>query len=96
MTETTKPQSLEFTRVFDAPRELVFQCMTDPEHLTHFWGPVGTSTPLATIVVEPWAGGRFETVMVNDENGEEYPSSAACTSRSCRRRSWCGSSPSSG
>ncbi len=27
---------LTYTRVFDAPRELVFRCMTDPEHLAHF------------------------------------------------------------
>ena len=48
--------------------------MIEPEHLTHFWGPVGVSTPLANITIEPWAGGRFETIMVNDETGEEYPS----------------------
>ena len=65
---------LHFTRTFDAPRELVFSCMTEPEHLTHFWGPVGVSTPLANITVEPHPGGRFETIMVNDETGEEYPS----------------------
>ena len=60
--------------MFDAPREVVFRCMIEPEHLTHFWGPVGVSTPLANITIEPWAGGRFETIMVNDETGEEYPS----------------------
>ena len=32
------PGELEFTRIFDAPRELVFRCMIEPEHLTHFWG----------------------------------------------------------
>ena len=30
-----------FTRVYDAPPALVFACMTDPEHLTHFWGQSG-------------------------------------------------------
>jgi uncharacterized protein YndB with AHSA1/START domain len=61
-------------RVFDAPRELVYDCMLDPKHLTHFWGPTGVSTPIENILVEPYVGGRFETVMVNDESGEEYPS----------------------
>jgi uncharacterized protein YndB with AHSA1/START domain len=74
MTESTRTQELDLTRVFDAPREVVFRCMIEPEHLTHFWGPVGMSTPLANITIEPWAGGRFETIMVNDETGEEYPS----------------------
>ena len=43
---------LTYTRVFDAPRELVFRCMLEPEHLTHFWGPAGVSTPLETIKVD--------------------------------------------
>jgi uncharacterized protein YndB with AHSA1/START domain len=64
---------LTSTRVYDAPRELVFECMTTPEHLTHFWGPVGVSTPLASITVDLRPGGVFETIMVNDETGEEYP-----------------------
>jgi uncharacterized protein YndB with AHSA1/START domain len=64
---------LTITRVFAAPPELVFDCMTTPEHLVHFWGPTGTSTPLAGITVEPRPGGRFETIMVNDASGEEYP-----------------------
>ena len=63
-----------YTRVYDAPRELVFECMTTPEHLTHFWGPYGVSTPLETIVVDLRPGGAFETLMVNDANGEQYPS----------------------
>lgn len=61
------------TRIYDAPRELVFDCMTTPAHLTHFWGPTGVSTPLESIVVDLRVGGVFETVMVNDESGEEYP-----------------------
>jgi len=60
---------LTFTRVFDAPRDLVFRCMLEPEHLTHFWGPAGTSTPLDEITVDPRPGGVFETVMVSDDGG---------------------------
>jgi len=62
------------TRTYDAPRELVFACLTTPEHLTHFWGPPGVSTPLERIVLDLRPGGRFETVMVNDATGEEYAS----------------------
>ena len=60
---------LTFTRVFDAPRDLVFRCMLEPEHLTHFWGPAGTSTPLDEITVDPRPGGVFETIMVSDDGG---------------------------
>jgi uncharacterized protein YndB with AHSA1/START domain len=67
---------LRFTRVFDAPRELVFACMIDPDHLTHFWGPTGVSTPRERITVDPRPGGVFETVMVNDADGSEFPTHA--------------------
>lgn len=63
------------TRIYEAPRELVWTCMTTPEHLTHFWGPPGMSTPLDGIVIELREGGRFETVMVNDASGDRYPTS---------------------
>ncbi len=67
---------LRFTRTFEAPRELVFRCMTDPAHLAHFWGPQGVSTPVETITVDARPGGRFETVMVNDTDGSRYQTSA--------------------
>jgi uncharacterized protein YndB with AHSA1/START domain len=69
-------QVLRFTREFDAPRQLVFSCMVEPEHLTHFWGPLGTSTPLDTITVDARPGGTFATVMVSDADGSSYPTSA--------------------
>lgn len=67
---------LRFSREFEAPRELVFRCMTDPAHLTHFWGPQGTHTPVETITVDARPGGRFETVMVNDTDASRYQTSA--------------------
>ena len=70
---------LTFTRVFDAPRDLVFRCMIEPEHLTHFWGPVGVSTPIGNIKIDPRPGGVFDTVMVNDADGSEYPSKGVFT-----------------
>lgn len=65
---------LTFTRTWDAPRELVFECMTTPEHLTHFWGPAGVTTPIEHITVDLRPGGVFETIMVNDADGTEFPS----------------------
>jgi uncharacterized protein YndB with AHSA1/START domain len=62
-----------YRRTWKAPRPLVFECMTTPEHLTHFWGPVGVSTPIGNITVDLRPGGVFETVMVNDADGAEYP-----------------------
>jgi uncharacterized protein YndB with AHSA1/START domain len=67
---------LHVTRVFEAPRELVFSCLIEPEHLTHFWGPTGVSAPLDQITVDARPGGVFTTVMVNDADGSTYPTSA--------------------
>jgi uncharacterized protein YndB with AHSA1/START domain len=67
---------LTYTRVFNAPRELVFRCMLEPEHLARFWGPAGVSTPLETIKVDARPGGVFETIMVNDSDGARYPTRA--------------------
>ena len=69
MTETGE---LTYRRVHRAPPELLFDCMTTPEHLTHFWGPAGTTTPVGGIVVDLRPGGAFETTMVSDADGGTY------------------------
>jgi len=71
MSGTAEPE-LTYRRVHDAPPELLFDCMTQPEHLAHFWGPAGTTTPAGNITVDLRPGGAFETVMVNDADGSEY------------------------
>ena len=72
MSEATGQNELTYRRIHDAPRDLLFDCMTKPEHLTHFWGPDGTTTPLDGITVDLRPGGVFETVMVNDAEGSQY------------------------
>jgi uncharacterized protein YndB with AHSA1/START domain len=44
---TSAPQDrvLTLTRVFDAPRELVFRVWTKPEHLAQWWGPSDFTLP---------------------------------------------------
>jgi uncharacterized protein YndB with AHSA1/START domain len=73
-----RPEAAElvYTRIFQAPRELVFRCMTEPEHLSQFWGPVGTSAPRDSITVDARPGGAFETVIVNDADGSRFPTRA--------------------
>jgi uncharacterized protein YndB with AHSA1/START domain len=63
---------LTYTRVHDASPELLFDCMTSPEHLTRFWGPAGTTTPVDGITVDLRPGGAFETTMVSDADGGSY------------------------
>jgi len=63
---------LTFRRIHQATPELLFDCMTQPEHLTHFWGPKGTTTPIENITVDLRPGGVFETTMVNESDGGTY------------------------
>ena len=73
MSDTTATTNeLTFTCTLDAPRELVFRCMLEPEHLTHFWGPTGTSAPVDRIKIDARPGGVFEATMVNDADGSEH------------------------
>lgn len=72
MSDQPAAGELRYTRVFEAPRELVFRCLIEPEHLTHFWGPAGTTTPIEKITVDLRPGGVFETVMTSDGGGGEY------------------------
>jgi uncharacterized protein YndB with AHSA1/START domain len=68
----TTPGELTYRRVHLGSPQLLFDCMTTPEHLTHFWGPAGTTTPVDNIVVDLRPGGAFETTMVNDADGSTY------------------------
>ena len=77
------------------PRELLFDCMTQPEHLTHFWGPAGTTTPVGRIIVDLRPGGVFETAMVSDDAAAASTRCAPSTSRWTGPAGWCGPSPTS-
>ena len=72
----TPPLDREFTitRVLDAPRELVWQAWTDPEHMSRWFGPHGFTTPVATVTMDVRPGCTFEFTMVSDDDGNEIPS----------------------
>ena len=40
-TDTVQSKDFVLSRTFDAPRELVWKCFTDPERMKHWWGPKG-------------------------------------------------------
>ncbi len=73
---TTETGEVTYTRVHQATPELLFDCMTTPEHLTHFWGPTGTVTPVDKITIDLRPGGAFVTTMVDEASGEEYTMTA--------------------
>jgi uncharacterized protein YndB with AHSA1/START domain len=52
-----KMQELITTRIFDAPRDVVFRAWTDPERLQRWWGPKGFTNPVCD--VDPRPGGAI-------------------------------------
>ena len=63
------PRSIIGTRVFDAPRELVFSAFTDPKHLAQWWGPDGFTTTTRPFEFRP--GGVWRFVM-HGPDGRDY------------------------
>ncbi len=61
------------TREFDAPRELVWNMFTEPEHFTHWFGTPPFTTPLSTITMDVRPGGEFRATMVHETDGTELP-----------------------
>jgi uncharacterized protein YndB with AHSA1/START domain len=61
------------TRIFDAPRELVFRAWTDPDHVAQWFGPDRFDTPRETVEIDLKVGGRYELTMVHKETGARFP-----------------------
>jgi uncharacterized protein YndB with AHSA1/START domain len=65
-----KEQELVLTRVFDAPRELVFKAWTDPKQVAQWWGPRGFSNPVCELDLRP--GGAIR-IHMRGPDGTVYP-----------------------
>ncbi|GIP41241.1 ATPase [Paenibacillus sp. J31TS4] len=57
MNQAEGTQGIVLSRVYDAPRELVYKMWTDPEHFGKWWGPKGFTLKVAKMDVRP--GGMF-------------------------------------
>jgi uncharacterized protein YndB with AHSA1/START domain len=53
-------REIRLVRLFNAPRHLVFDAWTKPEHVKHWWDPSGR--PLATCEIDLRPGGTFRFV----------------------------------
>jgi uncharacterized protein YndB with AHSA1/START domain len=67
---STAERELVMTRVFNAPRELVFTVWTDPKHVVHWWGPTGFTNTIHEMDVRP--GGIWKLTM-HGPDGVNYP-----------------------
>jgi uncharacterized protein YndB with AHSA1/START domain len=72
MSETTATdRQVLITRIFDAPRELVFAAWIDPDQVAAWYGPEHFETE--RVHIEPRVGGRWELTMVQRGSGAEHP-----------------------
>ncbi|HTZ21855.1 MAG TPA: SRPBCC family protein [Opitutaceae bacterium] len=69
-TSAMTDRGIVISRVLDAPRELVWQAMSDPQHLVHWWGPRGFKTTIERLDFR--AGGVWKQVM-HGPDGTNYP-----------------------
>ncbi len=60
---------LIITRIFNAPRKLVWKAWTDPEHFMRWWGPKNFTCPACKIDFR--IGGKYHSCMKSAE-GQEY------------------------
>jgi uncharacterized protein YndB with AHSA1/START domain len=63
-------REIVITRIVDAPRELVWEAMTNPRHVINWWGPSGFSDTIEKMDVRP--GGVWQHVM-HGPDGTDYP-----------------------
>jgi uncharacterized protein YndB with AHSA1/START domain len=61
---------LSLTRVYDAPRDLVFDVWTEPKHLVNWWGPSEYS--LAHCEVDFRVGGSYRICMRSPEGDDHW------------------------
>ena len=69
-TEAPADRALVLTRVFDAPRHLVFEAWTKKEHLDKWCAPHGFTIPSSEGDLRP--GGKWHCLMIAP-SGEKYP-----------------------
>lgn len=68
--QASVPRAYSFRRLFDAPRDAVFQAWVNSRQLAQWWGPEGFTNPVCTLDARP--GGAIHVDMRSPE-GVVYP-----------------------
>jgi len=71
---STSGQEIVMTRVFDAPRPMVYRMWTEREHLVHWWGPDGFTLTIHEMDVRPGAMWRY---VMHGPDGVDYENEVA-------------------
>jgi uncharacterized protein YndB with AHSA1/START domain len=62
---------LTISRIFDAPRELVYRAFVDADQVPQWFGPVGYSAPYESVQSDARVGGHQRLVMISDDDPTE-------------------------
>ena len=65
----TPDRELSISRLINAPRELVWEVWTNPEHIKHWWGPEGFTNTISVMDTKP--EGTWEFIM-HGPDGTDY------------------------
>ena len=68
--ENTADREIVLTRILDAPRDLVWQAITNPRNVVNWWGPIGFTITIEEMDVRP--GGVWKHTM-HGPDGTDYP-----------------------
>lgn len=66
-------REVRVSRIFEAPREVVFSAWIDPDQITAWWAPEGCEVPRETVDIDARAGGRIHFSMVESNGGAVFP-----------------------
>ncbi len=67
---STADREIAITRILEAPRELVYEVWTNPEHVAQWWGPNGFTNTVHHMEVK--VGGEWKLTM-HGPDGTDYP-----------------------
>jgi uncharacterized protein YndB with AHSA1/START domain len=67
---TTANREMVISRLINAPRELVWEAWTNPEHVKYWWGPNGFTNSIYEMSVKPGGVWRF---MMHGPDGTDFP-----------------------
>jgi len=68
VTDAPDAKELVITRIFDAPRELVYRAFIDPDQLARWFAPAGFSVPRDSVDIDAQPGGHQRLEMVSDDD----------------------------
>lgn len=67
--QDTADRELVLSRLFDAPRELVWKAWTEPDRIGQWWGPIGFTTTTRQLDLRPGGSWRF---VMHGPDGTDY------------------------